>query len=162
MHIVLLQHCLLFRKICRCYHDDMPVCLNCKHQLNKKINRYCSNQCQLDYKYRVYITKWRRGEVDGGRGIVTRNISGHLKRYLRIKYGDECSLCGWHEISSRTNKVPLEIDHIDGNSENNTEVNLRLICPNCHSLTANFRNLNKGNGRDWRRLKYSKLNSTPP
>ena len=47
-----------------------------------------------------------------------------------------------------TNTLPLEIDHIDGNSENNSEENLRLICPNCHSLTANYRGANRGNGRN--------------
>ncbi len=57
-----------------------------------------------------------------------------------------------------TGKVPLEIDHIDGDSENNKEENLRLICPNCHSLTPSFRNLNKGKGRAWR-IKYLKSNS---
>lgn len=60
------------------------------------------------------------------------------------------SVCGWNKINPVTKVVPLEIDHIDGNSENNKEENLRLICPNCHSLTSSFRNLNKGKGRGWR------------
>lgn len=47
-----------------------------------------------------------------------------------------------------TNTLPLEIDHIDGNSENNSEENLRLICPNCHSLTETYRGANRGNGRN--------------
>ncbi len=83
-------------------------------------------------------------------GIKTRAISGHLRRYLFEKYGDKCSMCGWCEKNSITGRVPLEIDHINGNSENNSEENLRLICPNCHSLTLYFRNLNKGKGRKWR------------
>jgi len=36
-------------------------------------------------------------------------------------------------------KIPLELDHIDGNSSNNILSNLRLLCPNCHSLTPTYR-----------------------
>lgn len=46
-----------------------------------------------------------------------------------------------------TNTIPLEIDHINGDSEDNSEENLRLICPNCHSLTATYRGANRGKGR---------------
>ena len=31
----------------------------------------------------------------------------------------------WSKINPYTNTLPLEIDHIDGNSENNSEDNLR-------------------------------------
>jgi Zn finger protein HypA/HybF involved in hydrogenase expression len=68
--------------------------------------------------------------------------------------GEKCSMCGWNKKHSITGHVPLEIDHIDGNSQNNIESNLRILCPNCHSLTPYFRNLNKGNGRKWRIEKY--------
>lgn len=36
----------------------------------------------------------------------------------------------------------LELDHIDGNKNNNIRENLRWICPNCHSQTNTFRNKN--------------------
>lgn len=42
--------------------------------------------------------------------------------------------------------MPLEVEHIDGDSTNNKEYNLTLLCPNCHSLTKTYRGLNKGNG----------------
>ncbi len=45
-------------------------------------------------------------------------------------------------------KWDLEIDHIDGNSDNNSEENLRLVCPNCHSLTSTYCGTNRGNGRN--------------
>lgn len=80
----------------------------------------------------------------------------HLKRYLVGTRGEFCSLCGWNTKHPITHKVPLEIDHINGNAEDNQEDNLRLVCPNCHSLSSNFRNLNKGKGRSWRSLKYIK------
>lgn len=72
------------------------------------------------------------------------------------KFGEKCSMCLWSKRHEVTGKVPLEIDHIDGNSENNSETNLRLLCPNCHALTPHFKNLNKGNGRSWRKNKYIK------
>lgn len=55
-----------------------------------------------------------------------------------------------------TGNVPLEIDHVDGDASNNLESNIRLLCPNCHALTSNFKNLNRGRGRKWRREKYIK------
>jgi len=38
--------------------------------------------------------------------------------------------------------IPLELDHIDGNSSNNILSNLRLLCPNCHALTPTYRGKN--------------------
>ncbi len=85
-----------------------------------------------------------------------KGISRHIIRYLTEKNGNACSICSWSMLNQKTNKVPLEIDHIDGDSDNNSESNLRLVCPNCHALTPSYRNLNRGKGRDWRRLKYLK------
>ncbi len=66
-------------------------------------------------------------------------------------YGELCSRWGWNERNPRTGRVPLAIDHIDGNWQNNREDNLRLLCPNCHSLTDTYMNLNRGKGRTYRR-----------
>lgn len=108
------------------------------------------------YQREKYIEKWESGLVDGGRGIVARNLSAHIISYLRDNYGDKCALCGWGVKHPVTERVPLEIDHIDGNPENNKKDNLRFICPNCHSLSPHYKNLNKGNGRQWRMAKYIK------
>lgn len=97
--------------------------------------------------------------MNGTRGIKARNISGHIRRYLLEKYNSACQLCGWDKINPSIGVSPLEIDHIDGDFENNKESNLQLLCPNCHALTATYKNLNRGNGRSWRRLKYLKNNS---
>jgi hypothetical protein len=43
--------------------------------------------------------------------------------------------------------VPVEVEHIDGDWRNNRVENLKLLCPNCHALTATFRALNRGRGR---------------
>ncbi len=134
-------------------------CINCKKKLKTRSQiKYCSNKCQIDYQFKKYIKFWKAGKKNGKRGIITRNISKYIKKYFIQKNGEMCSLCGWNKKHKITGKVPLEIDHIDGNSENNLEKNLRLICPNCHALTSNFKNLNKGSGRLWRKFKYVKNN----
>lgn len=47
----------------------------------------------------------------------------------------------------------MELEHIDGNSENNDLSNLTLLCPNCHSLTSTYKGRNIGNGRTLKKEK---------
>lgn len=133
------------------------LCLDCRAILipRHKI-KYCSNKCQANYQYRKWIALWRNRQKDGNIGVSVRTTSGHLRRYLIEKFNNKCSVCGWNKEHSVTRVVPLEIDHIDGNAENNSEDNLRLLCPNCHALTPFFKNMNKGKGRKWRMNKYIK------
>lgn len=132
----------------------MLACLVCGKKCRRSSYKYCSNQCQADFRYNEYVEKWKKGLVSGERGISTKSISNHIKRYLFEKYGRKCSECGWHKTNPYSKLSPLEIDHINGSSDDNSELNLRLLCPNCHSLSKNYKNLNKGSGRAWRMLKY--------
>lgn len=54
------------------------------------------------------------------------------KRKLIVDRGHECEVCRGREWNGTI--IPLELDHIDGNPDNNVDENLRLLCPNCHSL----------------------------
>jgi hypothetical protein len=125
-------------------------CLNCSLAVGKA-SKYCSNKCQLDYQYKEYIRRWQAGLERGRTGVTSLQLSKHIKRYLIERYGERCWQCGWDKRHPVTGKVPLEADHRNGNAEDNSESNLQLLCPNCHSLTVNFRFLNKGNGRACRR-----------
>lgn len=124
-------------------------CLNCGKEAERWNKRFCSNRCQVDYQYRSYIQSWKRGEESGA--IEGEALSRHLRRYLLEQHGERCMQCGWNQRHLITRQVPLTVHHIDGNSRNNREENLLLLCPNCHSLTDNYQNLNRGNGRTYRR-----------
>ncbi len=53
-----------------------------------------------------------------------------------------CAECGWAK-KSKDGRLPLEIDHINGDSRDNRLVNLRILCPNCHSLKLTHRGRNR-------------------
>ena len=60
-----------------------------------------------------------------------------LRRFLIRKRGRRCEECGLKEWNGK--KIILEVEHKDGNKHNNNEKNLKLLCPNCHSLTPTWR-----------------------
>ena len=52
-----------------------------------------------------------------------------------------CEQCGWAE-KSIDGRLPLELDHINGVRTDNRLENLRILCPNCHSLQLTHRGRN--------------------
>lgn len=50
---------------------------------------------------------------------------------------NQCAIC---LLPAEWNNQPLslQLDHVDGDRNNQTLSNLRLLCPNCHSQTENF------------------------
>lgn len=59
-----------------------------------------------------------------------------LKTNLITQRGHKCERC---ENAFWLNQpIPLQLHHIDGDSQNNIATNLQLLCPNCHALTLNY------------------------
>ena len=56
----------------------------------------------------------------------------------------KCELCGWSK-SSLDGRIPVELDRINGDRFDNRIENLRILCPNCHSLQLTHRGKNKKN-----------------
>lgn len=134
------------------HRKPLNKCLSCG--LDTK-NKFCSGKgCQATYQYKQFISKWLAGQVDGT-SKRCENISPYVRKYMIKEADNKCSKCGWGETNSVTGKIPLQINHIDGDSRNSAKKNLEVLCPNCHSLTPNYGILNKGKGRQGRRAIHS-------
>jgi hypothetical protein len=130
------------RKKRKKYND----CLNCKVELKRKNSKYCDSKCQHEFERKQKFELIKNGNVELD--------SRWYKKYLIHIHGEKCMQCGWCEKNIFSDTIPIELEHIDGNSENNELKNLKLLCPNCHSLTPTAKSLNRGNGRFIRRQRY--------
>ncbi len=127
--------------------SEVPkFCLRCKSPILGLGKVYCSTQCSHRHKTEKFVVRFLSNSSAIGSGSLPA-----IRRYLIRIRGESCEACGWAVKHTITGNVPLEVDHRDGNHSNNKIENLRIICPNCHSLTPNFRNLNKGHGREYRK-----------
>lgn len=115
-------------------------CTNCGKELIYTQKKYCSLKCAGEKKNKSNLEEWKKGK-----NFILKNggIPPFIRNYLIQKYNNKCQICGWGIVNPVTNRVPLEVHHKDGNCFNNLEDNLELLCPNCHSLSNNFKALNK-------------------
>lgn len=116
-------------KVCGCGNPKRPQ------------NKYCS-ECAEKHVYN------RSKSVEDAKTDEAR------KRLLIEIRGYRCEVCGLSEWMEKP--IPIELHHIDGDSDNNKEDNLQLLCSNCHGQTDNHKRRNKTGKRQlMRRKRYS-------
>ena len=117
------------------------VCKFCKNEFayTRSRNKHCPD-CIKNHKV-------RRKTWDDD---VSTNIVA--KKLLIEEFGHKCFSCGLSEWMSKP--VTLELEHSDGDSGNYFKDNLKLLCPNCHSLTPTYKGKNRGKGRFKRKQRY--------
>jgi hypothetical protein len=65
-----------------------------------------------------------------------------IKEGVKLNCCEICNLSEWNNLP-----IPLELNHIDGNSHNHILSNLEIICPNCHAQTSTYRGKNIKNSK---------------
>jgi hypothetical protein len=66
-----------------------------------------------------------------------------LRKRIKLEQDNKCNKCG---IDSWNDKpIVLELEHKDGDHNNNKRENLESLCPNCHSQTETWRGKDKKN-----------------
>lgn len=107
------------------------TCLNCgknnPSKGNSYTNKYCNNSCQQQHRSRLLINEWK--ESNGAK--VWKQVPEWIKKYLVEKHGAICQICGGKTHNG--NAIPLVVNHKNGDTYNNHEENLELICPNCRA-----------------------------
>ena len=111
----------------------MNRCLNCdKETINEQ---FCSQTCHQAFRTKQKVAS----------GVLDNRT---MRKFLIKERGSKCECCGITEWQNKP--VVFEMDHIDGQHKNNSLINLRLLCPNCHSQTPTYKSKNIGNGREFR------------
>ncbi len=122
-------------------------CVNCNIEMAETYNtdrKYCSALCHKASSFEDRFRDW----YEFGKNFQNKSI----REFLKVLSGYDCAHCGISEWNGSA--ITLEVEHIDGNSEDSSPGNVCLLCPNCHSQTPTYKGRNKGNGRHKRRLRY--------
>lgn len=132
------------------------ICVHCNSTFQTNLSQtrgfYCSKKCYNQHtKEQNKIEIFQK--IEQGQWSDPRRI----RQYLIEKNGHVCQQC--RNSSWLDKPIPLDLEHIDGNSSNNQLSNLKMLCLNCHGLSPTYKKRNVGNGRAMRRQRYKQNQS---
>lgn len=106
----------------------------CTHKKTKKsLDDILNNKCTFTSSYK----------------LLRRLVGEGYKEY-------KCENCGLTDWLGKP--LSLQLEHIDGNHNNNSFDNLKILCPNCHSQTDTFagKNVDHSQSKRQQRIKNAK------
>lgn len=132
------------------YNLNPKLCKQCQQPLTRDQkndgNEFCCSSCAAIYtsslkpkviqpplKYKL------KSNDDTPFDMLTYN--NKIRRIMK-EQDNSCAHC--HRDNWMGYPIKFQIDHIDGNRENNTRDNLEALCPTCHSFTPTWGAKNKG------------------
>lgn len=124
------------------------LCVGCGSPTNNP--SFCSNRCQ---QRQVWVRTKDQIATCGKVAVGASGCGNVAKRYLLETRGKACEICGGIQWCGKP--IPLVLDHINGNSEDWSLTNLRLVCGNCDMQLPTYKSRNRGRGRAWRRKRYA-------
>lgn len=150
---------------CRCGKEfevhvqasSTKLCNDCNHTNDKVYHcKFCEKSFQT--KSSLYLHVNVAAKKFNNNHIITfedYSNDGARKRFLLRESGHICWICKNYEWMGKP--IPLELDHINGRSDDSSKKNLRILCPNCHAQTSTYKAKNKGNGSKHRVLMYESM-----
>lgn len=124
-----------------------PPCRRCgSTERTKNSGPYCSWLCYTEDRYEragsfaKWLAGWQSGEISGT--LPDGKPDWRVRQALVLTRGQRCEECGWNKVNPASGRVPLHMDHTTGDRSRNRPDEVRLLCPNCHSLTTNYQHLN--------------------
>lgn len=137
-------------KRCTCSLCNKP--LKGPHRHN---SMFCSQACHIQHRWLEFCTR-----VEENNGFeYGRQNSVRPKRYLEQTRGHRCEICGITEWMG--SPVPLILDHINGNPDEWSLDNLRLVCGNCDMQLPTYKSKNK-NSKNSKRASIRRIYATLP
>lgn len=127
----------------------MSTCTFCAVQFKRGRNAngiYCSLSCMGKHSSKKIVDSWLAGDDPGWTGKAVQ-LKPAIRMFVLEMSGYACTECGWDKRHPVDDKPLVEVDHIDGDAFNCDPGNLRVLCPNCHSMTPTYRARNKNSAR---------------